>query len=107
MVQVQARHHDHIGSAMKVHCFIKIYLQKCLEQNKLSIVNELDILSKANVGTWEGYGYFKEDLALYLCAYERAAGLGYGEADQEFLNQLLTNQAAMIREREVNYPHGQ
>ncbi len=75
IVQVHAKHRDHIGSAMTVYCFIKICRQKCLKQNKPSIVYELDILSKANLGTWEGYGCFKEDLALYLSSYERAAGL--------------------------------
>ncbi len=84
--QVQARNRDHIGSALIVYRFIKICLQKCLEQNKPGIMAELDILSRVNIGTWEGYCYFKVDLALYLSAYERAAGLGYCKADQEFVN---------------------
>ncbi len=65
IVQVQARNRDHIGSAITVYLFIKICLQKCLEQNKPGIMAELDILSRgptrADIGTWEGCGYFKED----------------------------------------------
>jgi hypothetical protein len=67
---------------------------------------ELDILSRQNIGTWEGYCYSKEDLALYLSAYEQAAGLGYGEANQEFVNKLVSNQSAMISNRKFDYPHG-
>ncbi len=101
--QVQARNCDHIGSAMTIYRFIKICPQKCLEQNKPGIMAEVDILSRANIGTWEGYGYFKEELALDLSAYKRVAGLGYGEADQECVNKLVTNQSAIISNRKIDY----
>ncbi len=45
-------------------------------------------------------------MALYLSAFERAAGLGYGEADQEFVNKLVTNQSAIICNRKFDYPYG-
>ncbi len=48
IVQVQARNRDHIGSAMTVYRFIKICLQKCLEQNKPGIMAELVIWSRAD-----------------------------------------------------------
>jgi hypothetical protein len=59
-------------------------------KNKAGIMAEQDNLLLVNIGTWEGYCYFKEDLALFPSACERAAGLGYGEADQEFVNKLVT-----------------
>ncbi len=106
IVQIQARNRDHFGSSMTVYQFIKICLQICLGQNKPGIMAELDILSRANIGTWEGYSYFKEDLALYLSAFERAKGLGYGKADQVFVKKLVTNQSAIICNKKFDYPYG-